>query len=56
MRPGLAMCTKSIDNIIMSRARIDPGAMNGVIASRARIDPGAMNGAPTGDSPQKNSS
>jgi len=29
MRPGPAMCTRSIDNIIMSRARIDQGAMNG---------------------------
>ena len=71
MRPGPAMCTGFIDNVITfrarigqsaingviaSRIRIDPGAMNGVIASRARIDPGAINGAPTGNLSQENSS
>ena len=48
MRPGPAMCTVAINNVITFRARIDPGAMNGVIVSRTHIDPGAINGAPTG--------
>ena len=48
MRPGPAMCTMAINNVIAFRAHIDPGAINGVIVSRARIDSGAINGAPTG--------
>ena len=56
MRPGPAMCTGFIDKVIASRARINPGAMNGVITSRTRIDQGAINGAPTGNLSQGNSS
>ena len=52
MRPGPHMCTVAIDNVIMSRARIDQGAINGVITSCACIDQGAINGAPTEDSSQ----
>ena len=40
MRPGPAMSTGFIDNVITFRARIDPGAMNGAptgIDCRGRI-------------------